>query len=454
MPTRLAMEELSVLDQLPFMNFYSQITTCFPLSEGTNQVDLIADLEKGLQTLIGVFPFLNKKVIHVQDIENDDITSGTYKLVPREEDDLPILRIKKVDRPSYKDIRKFQAPASLLDSKVFAPMKSIPETCDFTSPEPVLVIQANFIPGGLILTFAGMHNVFDGNALGDLIRHFATICRGDQILEADVEAGNLTRPGLIPTLGPGESSQDHSIIHRHVEQDPLSIESMPPAPWVYFRFSAANIAELKKEASKPSSASSPAPWISTNDALSALIWKTCISSRLPRLDLELKSTLVRAVNARKLYRPPIPSSYMGVCIVADFPVLPLKDLTKDLSIADIATVLRKALNEIDDYHVRSFATFVKMEPDKRNITFSVPNPDRDMMISSWASLPIYTSDFGTRLGKPEYVRRPTFAHCDGLAFIMPKNLDGDYDVAISLREDDLQRLKQDLIWMTYANLIG
>ncbi|MCJ1343023.1 hypothetical protein MMC31_001212 [Peltigera leucophlebia] len=454
MPTRLAMEELGILDQLPFMNFYSQMTACFPLSKGTNEADLVADLELGLQTLIGIFPFLDKKVIHVQDIENDDITSGTYKLISREEGDPPILRINKVDGPSYEKISKLQAPASLLDSKVFAPMKSIPETCAFISPEPVLVIQANFVPGGLLLSFAGMHNVFDGNALGDLIRHFATTCRGDQISDADIKAGNLIRPGLIPTLAPGESSQDHSIIHRHVEHDPRSIEDMRPAPWNYFRFSAAKIAELKKEASKPSAVSSPPPWISTIDALSALIWKACISTRLPRLDPKLTSTLVRAINARRFYRPPIPSSYMGVCIVGDFPVLPLSDLTKSLSIADIATVLRKALNEIDDHHVRSFASFVKLEPDKRNITFSVPNPDRDMMISSWASLPIYTSDFGTRLGKPEYVRRPTCAPCDGLVFIMPKNLDGDYDVAVSLREDDLHRLKHDPTWTAYADLIG
>ena len=447
------MEELSILDQLPFMNFYSQMTTCFPLPEGTNEADLVADLEKGLQTLIDVFPFLDKKVIHVQDMENDYITSGTYKLIPREEGDPPILRFKKVDGPSYEKISKLQAPASLLHSKVFAPMKSIPETCDFISPEPVLVIQANFVPGGLLLSFAGMHNVFDGNALGELIRHFATTCRDDQISEADIRAGNLIRPGLIPTLGPGEPSQDHSIIHRHAEHDPPSTEDTPPAPWNYFRFSAAKIAELK-EAAKPSAASSPALWISTNDALSALIWKACISSRMPRLDPQLTSYLFRTVNSRKFYRPPIPSSYMGVCLAGSFPILPLNDLTKNLSIADIATVLRKALNEIDDHHVRSFASLVKLEPDKRNITFSLPNPDRDIMISSWASLPIYTSDFGTRLGKPEYVRRPTLAPCDGLVFIMPKNLDGDYDVALSLREDDLQRLKHDPVWTTYADLIG
>ncbi len=185
--------------------------------------------------------------------------------------------------------------------------------------------------------------------------------------------------------------------------------------------------------------------------LSALTWRAILTARLPKLEPGLSSTLVRAVNSRRFYRR---SFQTAIWAVGNFPLPPLSDLAQNLSITDITAFIRKEVNEIDDYHVRSFASFVKSELDKENITFSSPSPDTDMTISSWASLPIYPCDSGLRLGKPEFVRRPTFGYCDGLVFIMPKNLAGELDVAISLKEDDLQRLKSDAAWTTYADLIG
>ena len=444
------------MDQIPFMRFYSQMLLCFPLAENIKQSEVVADLERSLQTLVRLFPFLNKQVILERDPKSEIVSSGIHKLAPRDNLNEPLLRVKQLagQFSSYEQISKFKAPASMLDGSVLAPMKSIPDSYDFETPMPVLIVQANFTAGGLLLCFAVMHNAMDGNALGQLIRHFATVCRGENISDADLSAGNLPRSKLFSTLGPDEPSLDHSLIYKEVVDSPSASSDGPavPAPWTYFRLSATKLAALKAEASRRSSVSAKPSWISTNDAVTALLWRAVLTARSPWLKQESISNLFRAVNGRK--SAGVSQNYLGVCVVGAFSQLPVIDLTKHHHISDISALVRETVQEIDPYHLRSFASLLQSEPDKRKISFELPSPDDDVMISSWASLPIYTSDFGARLGKPEIVRRPTFAHLDGLAFIMPQNLEGDIDIAISLKEDDMERLKKDAVWMKYAILIG
>lgn len=117
-----------------------------------------------------------------------------------------------------------------------------------------------------------MHNALDGSALGQLIWYFATMCRGEKISDADIEAGNLARPNLFPPLRPDEPSHGHSAIHKKWDPSLLETSDSQPAPWTYLGFSATKLAQLKMEASRKSSTASNSSWVSTNDALSALIW--------------------------------------------------------------------------------------------------------------------------------------------------------------------------------------
>ncbi|MCJ1267121.1 hypothetical protein MMC22_007006 [Lobaria immixta] len=426
---------------------------CFPLAATTDKSEVIADLENGLKTLTRIFPFLNKQVVLEHDTGSQVTSSGTYKLSPRDDANKLLLQINQLgdDFPSYEQIRRARAPASMLIGSILAPMKSVPDMIDFSTPHPVLVIRANFVTGGLLLCFAGMHNAVDGSALGQLIRHFATACRGEKISDADVKAGNLARPTLFPPLRPGEPSQDHSAIHTTWDSNPPpNIGHRHASPWAYYRFPAAKLAALKRDASRKSTTAPNSSWISTNDALSALVWRAFVTARLPHVKMESTSTLRRAVNGRRSVRPAVPDGYMGVCVVDAFARLPVGDLVQKLHISDIALLLRKEIHEIDDYHLRSLVSFISSEPDKRNITFR----GSDVMISSWAALPIYSSGFGEHLGTPEFVRRPTFAPGDGAMFIMPQNLEGDIDVVVSLKDGDFERLKEDPVWRAYADFIG
>jgi hypothetical protein len=124
-------------------------------------------------------------------------------------------------------------------------------------------------------------------------------------------------------------------------------------------------------------------------------------------------------------------------------------------LSDIASQLRRSLNSIDDHHIRSAATLLQNEKDKSTFFYGANAvAGRDLTISSWAGLQSALVSFGCALGQPTFVRRAIQADCEGLAYLTPTTIDGDIDVAVSLRRDDLDVLEQDSVWKQFAEKIG
>ena len=95
------------------------------------------------------------------------------------------------------------------------------------------------------------------------------------------------------------------------------------------------------------------------------------------------------------------------------------------------------------------------EPDERKIGYDLKKTEGDLVVSSWADLPLYPEGgFGPLLVMPEFVRRPRLTPCEGLVYFMPKHPNGNIDLAIASRESDLNELKADVDWMSYADFIG
>ncbi|MCJ1250707.1 hypothetical protein MMC30_007935 [Trapelia coarctata] len=447
--------ELSPFDQLPFFLTYSEILLLFPLSQDVEASKVIANLELGVQALKKHFPFLAGQVIIEKDKACPEPNTGTVRIVSY--DGEPMLRVKHLPKPfsSYDTIRRSKAPASMLDGTILAPMKGLPERYDGTTPTPVLIVQANFASGGLIICFAAMHSAMDANGLGQVIRLFAAACNGEELPEAAIQAGNLDRTKLIPILPSDQPALEHAELRR-IPNDNTNPHSQPAisAPWTYYRLPHAVLAKLKAEVTQECLKHGDKTWVSTNDVACALIWRAILAARSSRLKDDEEVNLLRAVNGRRYLTLPIPQGYFGNVVVGAATTLSLRDLIQDLSHSTITIRIRESLKSISDFHIRSVATLIRGEPDLRTISFEPQYPERDMVISSWAALPIYPSDFGPLLGKPEFVRRPTMTPCDGLVYIMPKTPGGDLDVAMSLREGDTKGVKNDEVWRGYAELIG
>ena len=448
------MEQLGPFDSRPFLRTYSIMMLCFPMQENVDRSEAVSILESASQSLTKSIPSLAGQVIREPDESVEHFKSGMYHIRPYKHPNGSILRIKHLsnDFPSYNKISKAKAPSSMLDGGILSPGRGLPDYLTDSDICPVLVIQANFARDGLMLTFAGSHTVMDGNGLGQIIRMFASACKGEPISEADIRAAHLDRDACVPFLKPHEIPLEHIDLRRKPNQSKPDQPGMTtPMLWTYFRFSSAKLAELKVEASRECS---PGSWITTNDAVSALVWKTITKARSSRFNTSTDSTLLRAINGRRLLKPPIPDAYLGNAVQCVLITRTIKDLAESMSISAISLLIRQSMLPIDDFFIRSLATMLRNEPDKRTIAYDV-DPKTGFVISSWADLPLYPEGgYGPLLGMPEFVRRPRLTPSEGLAYFMPKDPMGNIDLAMTLRESDLEELKTDAEWMRYAEYIG
>ncbi|KAL8846762.1 MAG: hypothetical protein Q9221_008168 [Calogaya cf. arnoldii] len=424
---------------------------CFPIQDNSRRSEVIQLLRQASTDLVKAVPILAGQVENHKDASTNVQTSGTCRVVPYDHPDGSNVRVKILDDfVPYDKLREAQAPATMLDATKLAPMKGLPDLYGDSDETPVFIIQANFIPGGLVVCFTGMHNAMDATGLGQLIKLFATLCRGEELSAADLAVANVDRAKLDFALKPGQTQMKHPELgHKtDVEAQHKDATKAPASVWSYLHISASKLAELKHEGSRD--LTSDSSWVSTNDALTAWLWRVVLRIRSANIDMSKDSVLLRAIGGRRALDPPMPN-YLGNIVTCPELKLSIKTVTES-SLSKISLSVRERTNTINDHYVRSMATLIASEPDKSNLVFGFEAPDRGLMISSWASAPAY-EDFGKLLGRADFVRRPS-SPWPGMIYIMPKRLDGSLDVAVGLPEDDMLRLKNDDQVKAVATYIG
>ena len=434
------------------MRTYTQMLLCFPLAQHVDRSNIVAVLERAAAALLDAIPILAGQVVNHKEGSNDASTSGIFQVIPYSHPNGSPVKVKYLDDfTSYENFRGAGAPASMLDATVLAPMKGFPEHYSDTDVTPVFIVQANFIPGGLLLCCAGMHNVMDATGLGQVVRMFATLCRGAALSADDVSAATLDRAYLPIALKPTQSPMSHpELAPKPGPATPTNAENVPTSVWSYINISASKLRSLKAECLRD--LASDIAWVSTNDAVTAWFWRTITEARRSRVNTEKDTTLLRAISGRQVLDPPLLGNYLGNVVICASCKLNMTSLI-ERPLSSSAQAVRKATNKIDDHYVRSFASLISMEPDRNKISFSMNDPDHDFLISSWTSLPVY-EDFGNVIGQPEFVRRPTSPPWTNVCYIMPKRPDGSFDLLVSLREDDMLRLRENEQFAAVAEYLG
>ncbi|MCJ1246356.1 hypothetical protein MMC30_003563 [Trapelia coarctata] len=457
-------EYLDVLGQQPLFKLYTQICFCFAVADASSHSAIINTLTNGLERLSASFPWLAGQVVNEGP---DEGNSGIFKIKPLE--NIPRLVVKDLRHdpsiPTMDALRRANFPFSMLDETIIAPCKTLPESSDEPASDsaPVFLLQANFITGGLLLTFVGQHNTMDMIGQGQIIHLFSKACRNEQFTSEELSSGNLARRNLIPLLD--DSYKQGSELARQIVKPtpshPISngtnAHPTPPPPpkctWTYFTFNPTSLTALKSLATK--TITLPSGYISTDDALSAFIWQSVIRARLPRLNPTAESTFARAVNVRHYLG--ISQTYPGVIQNMTYHTYTLQKLVEE-PLGGVASQLRLALDPKTSnlgYNTRALATFLNRTPDKSFISFTATlDLSVDIMFSSWAKLDCYELDFNLGSGKPEAVRRPQFEPVESLIYLMPRTSDGEIAVAICLRDEDMERLRADQEFAKYGRYIG
>lgn len=451
-----------IIGQLPILKTYNHVTLGFELIDENCQRKIVGALEGATDKLTSSFPWLAGAVINEGSGPGN---SGLFKPVPWPDNALSpnnILRVQNcVDIvPSYAELLSAGAPISMLDGKILTPYPGFPVSYKDSEghPAPIIVIQANFVKGGLLLNFSAQHNVIDAGGLLQIIQLVATALRGESYSHDAIKQGNRDRAKIIKLIAPGEPVRDHSHLKRppglYVAR-PMATSSssstVPKPRWAYFRMHGSAVPRIKALATLPEGYDASVPFISTNDALSAFYWK-CIASvrmrngRAPNA----VSKFGRAIDTRKAMG--IPVEYMGHMVYHAATRMQLREL-EEAPLATVACRLRKDLNDVNNEHsVRSYATYIANEPDKSQILYGgLFNPDTDVGASAVSHTGFFVS-FGP-LGVPAFVRRPDLAPIPGCVYFMPPE-NNSLIVLVCLTEVDLEGLRTYPDWSQCTELVG
>jgi len=452
--------DLDIFGQQPFLRIYTQISLFYPMPDCSLDIKIVKTLRGGLKRLAASFPWLAGQVVNEGACEGN---SGVFSIRSFEETPRLVPKLSK-DGPSLPSMHQFRAanfPCTMLDEDVLAPRHTLPGGVIETQadPEPVLLVQPTFIDGGLVLTFASHHATMDMTGMGQVMHLLSKACRNEPFTAEELASGNMDRHNIIPILedyyepGPELSYQ---IVKLPPPSD-ANLERPPPPPlctWVYFTFSPASLKALKSATTGTLPASSN--FISTDDALSALVWQAITRARLPRLPKGTTTTFSRAIDVRRYLN--VPATYPGLMQNMTYHTHAAVELSSQ-PLGVVAAELRAAVDPATTSLTRStraLATFVRRAADKSGFSFTATvDPSTDLMLSSWSKVDCYGLDFSLGLGDgPEVVRRPTFVPVESLVYLMPKAPDGEIAVMICLRNEDMERLRVDEEFSKYGKYVG
>lgn len=417
--------------QTPFLFLY-------PLLPESDVDALLQTLSIGLETLSRSFPWVAGNIIDGE---------GVFKI--RSARPLPSIVLKdQREHPSVSPLSVMAGehfPIKYLDESLLCPLNVLESAEREEDRSQVLSIQLNLIKGGLVLAICGHHQALDGTGMEQVVYLLDKACRGEAFTEEELRVGNMARADIVPLLPdnwePGEGSPylpPPSSPTAPKEEEEVELE------WTSFSFTPDSLAQLKVEASLHLA---DGAYISTNDALTALIWQTLSRARLPRLPPSTTCRIGRAINPRPHLG--IPSNYPGFISNMAYTTLSLTEVSQR-PLSHIASVLRTDLDSNLEHTTREFATLIHRAKDKNTVSLIAKlDLDTDLMLSSWTNLRCPSFDFGLGLGKPVAFRRPKMAPVPSLVFLLPGG-----NVAMCLRVDDLPRLKEDQHFMRYATVVG
>lgn len=305
--------------------------------------------------------------------------------------------------------------------------------------------------------------------MGDITRMLAKTLSGEPLSETELTHGNQPRDRVIPLLGDDyqpEFGPGTELDNVYVKDTTFTtatgyaaIDMTSPPRWVYLNFRAESLHRLKDAATRHG-LDSRTPYITTDDALCALLWQRVNKTRHARLR-SYTSRLGRVVNVRRCFGLDGYLGNMGDTVEYTYEAgldiweQPLGAVASRLR----AGVQAQQYDGVIKHHMQALATMLDRYEggDKGKLCFGA-NMDfnKDLYVSSYTKVfPCCAWSFGPLLGVPEVGRRPQLANSalPGLFMFMPKSKAGDLAVAVALSEVDIATLRRDEVLLSFAEFL-
>ncbi|KAH8200877.1 hypothetical protein TruAng_004963 [Truncatella angustata] len=340
------------------------------------------------------------------------------------------------------------------------------------------LMQANLIKGGLLLNHLCFHAFGDATSMWKLLELFAEDVRKAQGL-------SIERPAEIPTADRAKLSQstgknvcsNFADQHKEFIHIPFTPEGLPEGlinarhHAHVFRFTPESIQALKAECA-PSNVrvlkdqipqdQLPA-FISTNDALTALLWKSVQRAENPDYvdpDSNLAPSVVMvALDTRRRAHVPIHPHTLGNIIGYSPAVLPLSQVVskEQASLADLACLIRMGVAKCGSTYFDEVAHYIENMDDVNRLagTAFLDMPGKNVLQSNWNEYDYYGIEWGSAFGDHiKALRFPAGGVCAGFQIIMPNPPNtprGTTEVLVDVSDEAWPRLLRDETWNRFAH---
>lgn len=444
--------------------YWNRSLYCFKLPSNYNKEEIEGVLREALKATFSDLPVLTGQLIPV----DDEKQPGKKDVIPGGNEELFVkdLTSSSLD---YDHLKANRFPLSTFDDETFWATPCMPGPGDKC---PVFAAQANFIKGGWLLGISFWHLIMDGSALAIALRVLAQNCLLVQNPSSQGQAGSKLPSDIHNKLRLHQSGPEYNgSLSDHPEYTllpevptgpppfatiPLKVEvfHIPPASLKALKAAATPIVETETYAKEPM-------WVSTNDAVSALIWRSLIVATYEGTEYEDKplSCCQVAVNGRPKMNPPLPDDFFGCALTFGTNYLPISSILVPGSLSTMALMIRQSIMKVTAPYIESVIATMHNVPDYRRFipTSFVDLLGRDTVQTSWSAFPLYAYDWGQALGgKCERVRAPRLGMFNGLQTILPalpESQGGGYEVMIGLEPHVMEKLKMDPVWSEYCKPI-
>lgn len=361
----------------------------------------------------------------------------------------------------------------------------------------VLVAQANFLPGGCLLTAALYHAASDGVALFTFGNIWADNCKAAQSGGPSVE--------LLP--GISDRSLLGDIWRREAAEGVLGVNGIGPRHLLGLSDSKTIVKSTgsqtpgmrvqRRNSSKMISAIFYIPAVgfrllldqcvgennsgirvSGNDAVCALIWRHSLRARakaatqsrdsnLSSDDSDPAARLDMILDGRLDFSSSVPPTYLGNLTATVQPQLPLSELTgSDTPLITVARVIREATLSVNQATLFEAYALLNSWPDYDGL--QVQKTQRrsglhghSLLVTSLLPMPLHTQvAFGGGVfangGVPDASRllMGSFKHASRICFILPRKKSGAVEFILNLFEDELELLMEDDEFAKYAMFLS
>jgi hypothetical protein len=470
--------ELNAMDNI-MPRFFSSLIFTFRLQPNVSHSRVFSVLRASLQRASQELPLYTRRVFAIPPSASNP-TAG--RLEAREHPSwTPELEANDLTEswPSYDELIDESLPQDMLDGAQLLPSSRL--NIDLENGTPMLVAQANYVEGGLLLGVSMFHPLVDGMSAALLLRIWAKFMRieqGEAPAAIDIPAeccdynllvGLWKDAGAPVAKGTPEQWRLLGLLPPGSDAPPS--RSPPKMLTSIFYISASGFASLSKVAAEANiSMKEMDAAVTANDVLMALLWRCIFRARR---DAEPESLNYRegtiaeldtTLNGRVLFGDALPWQYMGTLVYIVTTRLPLSELiSPKTSLVSIVAAVRHAVARVTrEQALDVYGLAATQLPGYTAETLRWPFATFDgaeACFSSWLSLPIMDMGFGGEMfangGIPDFVR-PERRMLDMVCRncnVLPLRAEGGAEVLIALTVEEMELLEKDEEFSKYAQLL-